>query len=181
MTTIGDVLSTRLAPATRVPGHQWRLWEKKTFNIHRGVVHWRPDASSLSASDLSSLVRSTVKECFRISWWRGFGFGVVLELPSAPEGLESIHDGIDTTANSKGTWQWAVLSIDDVRATVGVHTWIKGYLTPVYQELLEHYRSQGHQVGSVKKEKGKALRLLMSLARLPVLGGGGLPEFDPDE
>ncbi|MFC1672258.1 hypothetical protein ACFL01_03890, partial [Planctomycetota bacterium] len=73
----------------------------------------------LSVEDVTALVRDKVKETYKISWWRGFAFGVILEFPTAPEGLATVNDSIDTIENGKGTWQWTILSLRDVHGILG--------------------------------------------------------------
>jgi hypothetical protein len=182
MRDIDNIVSKKLPKSISSPCSEWRMWEAKTFNVHRGVLLWRPEGTTLSMPNVEELVREKVKACFKRSWWRGFAFGVILDLQSMTDGLETINDSIDIRKNGKGTWQWTILSIRDAQNTVGVHTWIKGWLTPVYQDLMAYYEGCGHRVGSFKKEKGKVLELLTAVAKLGTLPGTGrLPEFDPNE
>jgi len=182
MATIHEIVSEKLQKRIGGSDSEWQMWEVKTFNVHRGVLMWRPEAATLSMSNVEEIVRNKVKESFKRSWWRGFAFGVILDLQSIPDGSETINDSIDIRENGKGTWQWTILSISNIKSTVGVHTWVKGWLTPVYEDLMAHYESCGHQVGTFKKEKGKVLELLTTVARLGSLHDTGvIPEFTPKE
>src|SRR5258708_9149908 len=73
----------------------WQFWERRTVNMHRVVGLWSvgrlPDAAELRTE-----TRSAVGRHFRCRWWRGLGFGAVVELPDplpAPESLEGLVDG----------------------------------------------------------------------------------------
>ena len=152
-----------------------QVWEHKTLNIHRGVLKLRfTDRQSLSG--MSDTVRERVRESFGVSWWRGFGFGAVVESPNIPDDVATIASCIHTRANSRGTWQWIILACGTAETAIGVHTWAEGYLTPVFLRLLGHYESLGYQVGGFKKEKDQLMRFLTAAARLK---GFSFKEFNP--
>jgi hypothetical protein len=142
-----------------------QVWEHKTFNTHRGVLHLR-FTESQSLFQMSETVTQRVSELFRVSWWRGFGFGAVLESPNIPEDVATIDSYIHTRAKSKATWQWIILTCPTAETAIGVHTWVEGYLTPVFRRLLDHYESLGYQVGSFKKEKDQLMQFLTTAASL---------------
>ena len=77
-----------------------------------------------------------------------------------------IDSSIDTRASKKGCWQWTVIAGTESQTAVGIHTWIEGYLSPVYREILKQYESAGWMVGDVKKEKDQLMKFLTSATRL---------------
>ncbi len=173
--SVEEMFQTMLRLREPVAGPEWQIWEHKTFNIHRGVLRWRPQ-DPLTFGKMSQAVLEQVKTSFRVSWWRGFGFGVLIEVPALPEDLAAIDATIGTRANSKGTWQWTVLACPTLETAVGVHTWAEGYLAPLYRALIGHFESLRFEVGSFKKDKGALLQFLTGVARLK---GLKIAEFEP--
>ena len=164
---IADVLRTRLRPLADEP--PWSLWQHKTLNIHRGVL-WRQAAEAVTCAQIAGEVRDRVAASYRVSWWRGFGFGAVVEAPDLPADADGLIDAIDTQGRSRGTWQWAVLASANPRAAVGVHTWKAGYLTPVYEGVLAAFAAGGYEVAHCAKEKDALLRFLEAVSRLRLPG-----------
>ncbi len=162
--SVDDILQTKLRLRESGPDHAWRVWEHKTLNLHRGVLHWRPVGESPTFERISRSIRVRVASTYRISWWRGFAFGALVETPTIPKDVEALKSVIDVRDNPKGTWQWTFLVCPPARTTVGVHTWIEGYLSPVYRGLIDLYRAQGYEVGSVRKEKDGLMNFLTSIA-----------------
>jgi len=154
---------------------EWSVWEKKNLNIHRAVLRWHPGGAAGDYAAASAAVRDKVSRNFKRSWWRGFAFGVVLELPALPVDLPKCEADIDVRDNRKGTWQWTIVVCPAARVIAGVHTWTKGYLTPVYESVLDHYRAQEFEVGSFRKEKDKLMVFLTKMSGL------ALPEFEAEE
>ena len=164
--SLDHILEAKLRHDPARSSDAWGVWEHKTLNMHRGVLHWRPRDAPAAYGDVTSAVRAKVAECFKRSWWRGFGFGVVVELDRMPAGIEAADDDIDTRDNRKGTWQWSVLAFREPQVALGIHTWTHGYLTEVYTLLLAHYESQGYRVGGFTKEKDALLRFLSAVSGL---------------
>ena len=77
-----------------------------------------------------------------------------------------MEDWIDTRANRRGTWQWAIYACAPAEVAVGVHTWTEGFLSPVYRDLLDYYGSLNYEVGSFRKEKDQLMKFLTAAARL---------------
>ena len=47
--SVAEVIGAQLRPRGHNLGPEWHLWEHKTLNIHRGVLHWQPvDACTIS-------------------------------------------------------------------------------------------------------------------------------------
>ena len=173
-----DILNEKLHLREADGGSQWRLWEYKSINMHRGVLHWRPAQPVASCANLTSAVRQQVTVSYKRSWWRGFAFGALVEVPELPQDVALIESCIDTRANSKGTWQWMVLVCPPATTAIGVHTWIEGYLAPTYRALLAHYQSLDYCIGDFKKEKDRLLQFLTAVGRLR---GLRFREFQPWE
>jgi hypothetical protein len=174
--SIEEILSRHLEFRQDILGTEWQLWEHKTLNIHRGVLHWRSENREPVLSQMSQNIREQVESRFRIGWWRGFAFGVLIEAPAVPPDLSAIEDWIDVRANGKGTWQWIIYVCPKAGIAVGVHTWLEGYLSPVYQSLLASYQAQNYAVGSCKKDKGMLMEFLTTVRSLKRYG---FKEFEP--
>ena len=112
--SVDSILQTRPRLRDDIVDTEWRLWEHKTLNIHRGVLHWRT-AERLNGLGVAERVREQVESRYRVSWWRGFGFGVLIESATAQEQLAGIGEWVDKRANGKGSWQWAVYGASRLR------------------------------------------------------------------
>ena len=169
------ILESKLQREPSLSGGAWSVWEHKTWNVHRGVLCWTPEATEIGADELAAAVRQKVEQSFRRSWWRGLGFGVLTELAAAPDRFKTIDQHIDAMQNSKGTWQWSILAFPEVKAAIGVHTWTAGYLSTVFTDLLEAYKAHGFRSRSFKKEPGKLLQFLLAASESKFRP----EEFDP--
>ncbi len=165
--SVDDILKLKLKKRSDVSDREWTVWEHKTLNMHRVVLVWQPEQSPSQYSKIPEIVRAKVEALFKVSWWRGMGFGLVAILPSAPNGVKVCVDDIDTRENSKGTWQWSVLHFQEHGAVIGAHMWMQGYLSSTYQQLIQSYESDGNKVATFKKEKDKLMKFLTSAVLLP--------------
>ena len=143
----------------------WRLWEKKNLNIHRGVLEWTIDKKFESVNDIASSIRAGVKTEFKPGWLRGFGFGTVLHLDSVSPDFAQICDHIDTRNKKNGVWQWAILQFDDDKVAVGVHTWLHGYLRPIYDSHLQKLRAAGYECESTDAKIDELINTLQKICR----------------
>jgi hypothetical protein len=164
---IADILSQRLNRIQASSDAEWQVWEHKTFNIHRAVLEWTPGGTGRTYAEMSPAIRAEVARRLKVSWWRGMGFGIVVHLAAVPQGLEACLDDIDGRANSRGTWQWSVFVLERNRAAIGAHMWMSGYLSVVYNALLQVCELEGYQIASCKKEKDKLMRFLTAIHPLP--------------
>jgi len=160
---IDDILKLKLKKRPDVSDHEWTAWEYKTFNMHRVVLVWQPEKAPTQYAKIPEIVRARVASCFKSSWWRGLGFGLIAVLPSAPDGVEACVDDIDTRENPKGTWQWSVWQLREHGAVIGAHMWLQGYLSSTYQQLVQGYESDGNKVATFKKDKDLLMKFLTSL------------------
>ncbi len=131
-------------------------WEHKTWNIHRGVIHWRTALEALNPDQIFAVVRDHVFEIYKMRWWRGFAFGVVLEAHVVPEESRDLATLIDMAENPEGTWQWLLCVCHPLRAAIGFHTWSSGYLTPTYSELLEAFGRENYRIGNLQARQPAA-------------------------
>jgi hypothetical protein len=141
-----------------IPESEWCFWEKRNLNIHRVVGLWTGGPSS--ARTIGKETRATLARHFRRAWWRGLGFGAVVEVRDIEGFPEEFRELVDGRENSKGTWQWVVLVSPEHRKAAGLHTWIEGYLSPVYRALLAFLHEQGFEIESVRREKDGLMKVL---------------------
>jgi len=161
----------------------WAFWELRNLNMHRVVGLFRPDSPIVDAGTLDTTLRGVLGRTFKRGWWRGIAYGVVVDagsLSPAPDDLKVLVDGRE---NTKGTMQWVVLVDGQARKVTGVHTWIEGYLGPVYRAVLQALADQGYQISSVMKDKDGLMRFLTAVAdarSAAITGRPTFPEFqDP--
>ena len=95
-----------LKPKPTATDPTWRFWEKKNFNIHRGIIEWFVDRNFESIDELALRIRSVVKSEFNPGWLRGFGFGTVLHVKKVSKDFVRICDHIDGRNRLEGVWQW---------------------------------------------------------------------------
>jgi len=155
-----------LQPKTPIIENSWRIWQKKNFSIHRGVIDWTIENEYTSIEDLASRIRTGVREEFRPSWWRGFGFGTVLHFKTVSEDFGQICKHIDTRNKNHGTWQWAILQFDDDKVAVGVHTWLHGFLRPVYDNILGRLEQNGYECSSSDAEMDQLFLTLQKIQKI---------------
>lgn len=159
-----DIPSNLLKPITPKAHANWALWEKKNFNIHRGLIEFTaPDA--LSIHDLANQVREGVREEFRPGWFRGFGFGAIIHFPKVPADFTEICQHVDTRNKLHGVWQWVVVCLDEEKVALGIHTWLHGYLRPVYDSVLEQLKKDGYNCESVDSEMDALIAKLQQIAK----------------
>ena len=158
-----EVFDGRLKPwPGDLPPH-WRLWQHKTLNIHRGVMHWDATGRSCQLSEVRLQVREVVRECFRPSWWRGFGFGVVVSLSQLDESFQDVAQLVDVRNQRRGVWQWVVLHLPAVQIATGICTWTEGYLAPVYRDLLLALQKSGFECHSHQRDMDALLKTLRDI------------------
>jgi hypothetical protein len=151
----------------------YALWERKTLNIHRGVVFLQASSASSTAEMLLSQVRDTVSAEFNLtwSWLRGFGFGAVVYSRSFPSDIEKILGFIDRYNSSRGVFQWLIHVTDDLPMGFGTHMWAEGYLSGTYRRLIALLQARGMDCPSFVQDKGAFFSFLQSIGKL------GTPTF----
>jgi hypothetical protein len=178
MIELPEFVFDRLKPWPSQAPAGWRFWQYKSLNMHRGILHWDATGAAPKLAELRQQVRKLVPEQFRPSWWRGFGFGVIVSLDVVDDSFQQLADLIDVRNHNKGTWQWMVLHLPSIQSAVGVCTWTEGYLAPVYHDLLAQLSEAGFTCESHKKDMDalmKALTVIHHRLRIAqqLLGGFG--------
>ena len=165
LVSVEEVMRSRLYLREDILETEWRLWEHKTLNIHRGVLHWRPTDQFSSLTQMSERVREQAESRFRVAWWRGFAFGALIEAETIPRIFPPWRTGSThgRTGGGHGSGRSASATAE---VAVGVHTWTEGLLSPVYRDLLDCYGSLNYEVGSFRKEKDQFMKFLTAAARL---------------
>ncbi|MBK8802173.1 MAG: hypothetical protein IPN71_08995 [Fibrobacteres bacterium] len=137
------------------------FWERKTLNLHRGILEG--SVGSWEGLDWSEAnLRQVAKEAYRPSWWRGFGFGVLLRGAS---GLDISHlcEGVDAWNRSAGVLQWMIIEDRDHKTVFASHMWAEGYLTKHWLRTLANFQRSGYRVES---SQGKTPEFFAWMARL---------------
>ena len=161
----------------------WAFWELRNLNMHRVVGLLRADEPVSDIAHLDANFRGVLERTFKRAWWRGIAWGVVADigpLSVRPDDLKVLVDGRE---NAKGTMQWVVLVDGGAHRVTGVHTWVEGYLGPVYRAVLHSLADRRFQIDSIVKEKDGLMRVLTSVAdgrAMALTGRPAFPEFqDP--
>ncbi len=172
MTTTPEVLSA-VTGATQQPGMRprsdllepgWMFWELRTINIHRVVGLASEYRQFANAQDLGAEIREVLARIFKRAWWRGIAYGVVAEVSALSLSTDDLKLLVDVRENPKGDLQWVILVASHARTALGVHTWIEGYLSPVYRNILEPLAAKGYRIASVKREKDGLMKFLTAVA-----------------
>jgi hypothetical protein len=160
---LGEILGTlargKLAERIGVPEPDWRFWERRNLNMHRVVGLWSRRGALTDAAELEAGARSAVGRQFRAAWWRGLGFGVAVEVDELSVDPEALAKAVDGRENPKGTWQW-VVAVSRSNRAIAVHTWIEGYLSPLFRAALVALDEGGTQITLVHKQKDGLMKLL---------------------
>jgi hypothetical protein len=135
--------SRLLKPITPRYRHDWTLWQKKNFNIHRGLIEFAAKQVS-SIDDLAGEVREGVRTEFHPGWLRGFGFGAIIHFKEVPSDFPNICRHVDTRNKRHGVWQWLIACLDEDKVSVAIHTWLHGYLRPAYDSVLQQLTESGY-------------------------------------
>lgn len=155
-------------PRSDIGEPNWRFWELRNINIHRVVGLATEYRQFTGASDLEQEIRAVLQRNFKRAWWRGIAYGVVMELSAISLGADDLKTLVDIRENAKGDLQWVVLVSSDVRTALGVHTWIEGFLSPIYRDVLQALSAGGYHVASIKREKDGLLKFLTAVADVDV-------------
>jgi hypothetical protein len=185
LTAIVASAATRKAMGCRsdLDARGWAFWERRNLNLHRVVGLLQDDRRFADARALDGELRGALARNFKRGWWRGIAYGVVANAGSLALTPEDLKILVDARENPKGTMQWVILLAGDGRAATGVHTWIEGYLSPVYRDVLQELSKGGYQISSFMKEKDGLMRVLTAVADARArayTGRAAFPEFrDP--
>jgi hypothetical protein len=156
----------RPRPDLSEPG--WSFWELRNINMHRVVGLANEYRQFADASDLETEIRGVLTRNFKRAWWRGIACGVVMEVSGISLPVDDLKTLVDVREISKGTLQWVILLASHAQTALGVHTWIEGYLSPVYRDILQGLATNGYQVTSAKREQDGLMRFLTGVANADV-------------
>ena len=161
----------------------WTFWELKNLNIHRVVGLRQAGLNVRDARALDAELRGALARNFKRAWWRGIAYGVIVDVGSLTLSPDDLKILVDAYENNKGDMQWVILLAGDARQATGIHTWIEGFLSPVYRDLLQQLQNNGYQITSAMKEKTGLLKFLTAVANgqsRALTGRDRLPDFvDP--
>jgi hypothetical protein len=155
-----------LKPKAPERQRDWKLWQKKSFNIHRGLIEFAAKRGR-TLEDTARLVREGVRAEFRPGWFRGFGFGAIIHFEELPRDFTEICHYVDTRNKRHGVWQWVIACLDEDKVAVAVHTWLHGYLRPVYDSVLQQLAASGYECSASDSEVDA---LIATLARIAKVG-----------
>jgi hypothetical protein len=172
MTATPDVLSTiasaaqqrGMLPRNDLREPDWTFWELRTLNCHRVVGLAGEYRQFADARDLEGEIRGVLTRNFKRAWWRGIAYGVVAEVSAISLCTDDLKLLVDIRENGKGTLQWVILVASHARTTLGAHTWVEGYLSPVYRDILQAQAGMGYQIASVKRDKDGLMKFLTQVA-----------------
>jgi hypothetical protein len=157
--------SRRLKPRSCRTHFPWRIWGKKSFNMHRGVIEWNLPAPCPTIEEVTEQIRSGIREEFKPNWIRGFGFGVILHFPSFPADFASLPARVDRRNRAGGVWQWVIACFESEKTAIAFHTWQPGYLRPAYDELLGQLARCDYQCAALDTEKDKLIAALEEFSK----------------
>ncbi len=63
--SVGEILGATLRRRDDLGGDEWCLWERRTWNVHRGAMHWRPRQDPASWAEVERAVREKVRAAYR--------------------------------------------------------------------------------------------------------------------
>lgn len=129
------------------------LWVRRTPNIFRGVLEL--DCTSKTVEEAAAAVRDAVTAEYSPGLIIPFAFGVVLHYTHTSPSAADVEHLIDDRARSRATWQWIIVVNNSSKHVYGVHMWMRGYLTPVYETLIKHFENLGYLSQSIAKQPSK--------------------------
>lgn len=163
---VGSAASSKgLRPRNDIVEPGWTFWELRNLNLHRVVALLRAFRQFSDPPDLERDVRSTISRHFQRAWWRGMAYGVVVESASL-QTLDGILEMVDSRDSRKGTLQWMIAIAPGNPVAIGVHTWIEGFLSPVFRGVLEELDVQGFDVTRLTRPKDGLMGIIAEVADL---------------
>ncbi len=126
------------------------LWQLKSLNRHCAIV--RSVEEGFDAVRYVERTRARALQITRPNLLRGLAFGAIIEMDTVPTGLSALVDAVDTRQRSRMVWQWSLVLVLSQRVAIGVHTWMKVYLSSVYETILEAHRMSDWQVAGFNKD-----------------------------
>lgn len=132
---------------------EWRFWELKNPNMHRGIIDYIPP-NNLTVSTIEYTIREMAFDIYEPSWSRGFAFGVLLQFNTSPSwDLRDFEECIDSFNKDTGVLQWIVAVDHQDKKAYGVHMWLHGSLHSAFIKTLDSLSSLGYSTQKTYKEK----------------------------
>ncbi len=143
----------------------WEAWENKNLSMHRIIFFFYQSNADLSLTETVNQVRDIIRNQFKIRFWRGMAFSTIYHFEQAPkeEEFNYAFKDIDIEDQPKGTHQWCAIVMKDIKMVQCFHTWMAVKTSPILEALLQSYSTDGFEVNTVKKEKGKLLKMLNTI------------------
>ena len=113
---------------------------------------------------LDTELRAAFARNFKRAWWRGIAYGAVVNIGTLTLTLDDLKILVDEYENTTGTMQWVILLAGDMPKVTGVHTWVEGFLSPVYRAVLQALSENGYEIQSVIKERNGLMKFLTAVA-----------------
>jgi len=125
----------------------------KTTNMHRGILDFVA-SDNQSVESIETEIRRIVSEVYKINWFRGFAYGVVVQFESPPHfELSNFLGCVDGVNRNDGVLQW-IIAIDHSRRTAfATHMWAHGYLHDAFMKTADVAASLNYRVQRTYKEK----------------------------
>jgi len=152
----------------------WEFWELRNLNMHRVVGLLERPRPLEDPRELETEIRSAILRNFKRSWWRGLAYGVVVEPAHVSWSADDLKGLVDIYENRKGVLQWIILAESGESHAIGVHSWVEGYLSPVYRAILDALTAAGWRVSRAIRGKDGLLKFLTIVSESK---GVRFPEF----
>ena len=147
ISSLNKILAERFKKSIRIPEFNGEIFYTKNLNVHRCILIADLSETQTVAADQ---IRAAVERCQPASWFRGMGFGVVLQVNSVEE-VGSLYAGaVDIRSRRSGTWQWTILHSNHEKVAQGFHTWTRGITSDVFQAILRKFHAEHYRVSDQK-------------------------------
>ena len=157
-----EIITEKLKKSQKIPELGGEIFFIKNLNIHRCVlVADLGGANAISPEE----IRLIVTKHQRASWFRGMGFGVLLAVDSVEPVASRFDAEIDIRNRGKGVWQWTILHSSIERVCFGYHTWTHGFITGIFQDILQRFDTQEYRVNDQKAQMDRFMELATKWAR----------------
>ena len=139
--------------------------EFKTPNIHRAMFKVRGNGDTFSREEFQRF-REEIRLNIKMSGFRGFGFGLILNGFVVPDGMAM--QWIDNTDRRGGACQWVIITDKAMKRGTSVHMWQRGRTTDIYESILSELMAEGVSLVNNVKEPTGLMKWAVKLS--PFLG-----------
>jgi hypothetical protein len=131
----------------------------RSLNRHRIILEVTGDGRAFTDRELR-IIKQELGRQDEIRIGSTSAFGMILKgFEFSPADVEK---WVDNFATQKPVCQWIVAVDGKSKAADGVHTWMKGATTPIYEGILGDFEAQGYEVSN----RAKHLRGFMKFAMM---------------